>query len=158
MPSPIDELVKAFEPLMHNIVLLLVAVTIIVVVSIVALAYTATTRTGVEASQERIFESLVSEEEAPRTRRRRGGIGGLGERDVSLLKMLESRESLPVDTLKEESEESPRVLSERLSKLRDEGLVEVSGGVVTLTRRGKRLVELMREKYWYRELEKKRKH
>ncbi len=152
----IDELVKSFAPIMNNIILLLIGVTIVIILSIVALAYTATTRTVSEGSRERVIETLVSEEEAPSPRRNRARRGELGEQDISLLKMLDIRESLPVDTLKEESGESPHILSERLAKLRESGLIEVSGGVISLTRRGKRIMELMREKYWYRELEKNR--
>ncbi len=156
MPSPIDELVKSFAPIMNNIILLLIGISVVIIISIIVLAYTTTTRAGVESSRERVLETMIAEEEAPATRRRRRRSTEFSDRDMSLLKLLDSRESMPMDTLKEEIGESTRVISERISKLRDEGLIEISGGVITLTRRGKRMMELLKEKYWYRDLEKQR--
>ncbi|HDJ84014.1 MAG TPA: hypothetical protein ENG44_03330 [Desulfurococcaceae archaeon] len=156
MPEPVSDIIGAVANIVNNLTSLLLIIGAVIILSIVAVAYATVAREGSRTSRERIRELPVVEEEEAAPTRRRTSTTELGDREISLLQTLRDMEALPLDTLKETSGESPSVIAERLAKLRDQGLIEVSGGIVTLTRRGKRIMELMLEKYWYREVEKRR--
>jgi len=149
-----DMLNTAISTIGH-ITLLLLYTAIAITLIISALVYLAIIREGSRSSSERIRERAIHEEEEASTRARRTS-AILTRGDIALLKALGKVEAIPLDILKEASNESPQTLAERLMRLREQGLIDVTGGMVMLSRRGKKVMELMLEKYWYKELEKRR--
>lgn len=130
-----------------NIIQILIIMAAIIALTIIAVSIHTSTRTfesprvaseGREEGEEPI--------ERPTTRLVR-------KYEVEVLQHLGRAEAVDVQELLSHIEEggNREHLSEAIANLRESGLVEFSGGFIVLTEKGKRTLDMLREKQWIRE-------
>ncbi len=84
------------------------------------------------------------------------GRAALTDRNLAdVLNYLRGAEATSLDSLMTHLSEDRETINAVLTMLKEEGIVEISGGVVMLTEKGKKKIDLMREKYWFKEIEKR---
>ncbi len=142
--------------LISNLFVFLLAMAIVIIVVIILITLIGFGRGSSAASRREATRRTGLEEEVTGEvgRKRRTGIS-LGESELNILYNLASTEMMPVDSLEQSFGENVSVIAEKLRELEEMGLVEITGGVVTVTRKGKRIAELYHEKYWYKRTEKR---
>lgn len=132
-----------------NLLQVLIAIAILLAVAIVAISLLTTPRAtrsveptelpGVQASEEetgvRPTSTLVDKYE------------------VEVLRYLSRFEAADLQDLLSQLPDSREYIAAAISRLAESGMVEVSSGVAVLTEHGKRILELLREKQWLKDLE-----
>jgi predicted transcriptional regulator len=128
----------------------LIAVTILIAVAIVAISLTTLSRpTESSRPPERGGRQDIEEEAGPRR------VPALVEKyEVEVLRYLSRAEAVDIQDLLSQLPDSREYVGEAISRLAESGLVEVSSGVVALTEKGRKMLELLREKQWLKDVEK----
>ncbi len=133
------------------LVMAIVVILVIILITLVGFGKGSTPASGREAARRAGLEEETAGEVG---RRRRTGIS-LSESELTMLYDLASTEMIPIDSLEQNFGENVSVIAEKLRALEEMGLVEITGGVVMVTRKGRRIAELYHEKYWYKSTEKR---
>ena len=128
----------------------LIAVTILIAVAIVAIYLTTLSRpTESSGPTERGGGQDLEEGAGPRR------VPALVEKyEVEVLRYLSRAEAVDIQDLLSQLPDSREYVGEAISRLAESGLVEVSSGVVALTEKGRKMLELLREKQWLKDVEK----
>jgi len=74
--------------------------------------------------------------------------------EIEVLRYLSRAEAADLQDLLSQLPDSREYISEALSRLAESGLVEVSSGIAVLTEKGRKTLELLREKRWLKDIEK----
>lgn len=134
--------------------LLVMAIVVAFVIVLVTLIGFGRGSSAVPGREEARRQGLEEETTGEASRRRHSAVP-LSESELIMLYDLSATEMIPVESLEQSFGENASIIAEKLRELESMGLVEISGGVVTITRKGKRLAELYHEKYWYKRTEKR---
>lgn len=123
---------------------------ILIAVAIVAISLTTLSRpTESSRPPERGGGQDIEEEAGPRR------VPALVEKyEVEVLRYLSRAEAVDIQDLLSQLPDSREYVGEAISRLAESGLVEVSSGIVALTEKGRKMLELLREKRWLKDVEK----
>lgn len=120
---------------------LLTAIAIVLALTIIALAvltYSRSVRRTVENAQ--VPETQL-EEDLSTTR------PSLDKVTTKIIWMLDGAEAIPVENVKQELSEYSEILGDAVNSLLESGVVHVSGGMLVLSEKGRKLIELLKEKH-----------
>jgi len=132
-----------------NLLQVLVAIAVLVAVAIVAVSLLTSPRTirGLETTE--VPEAQVPEEEAGS----RFASTILSKYETEVLRYLSRFEAADLQDLLSRLPDGREYLAAAISRLAESELVKVSSGVVILTEKGRKVIELLREKQWLKDLE-----
>ncbi|MEM2079171.1 MAG: hypothetical protein QW104_00595 [Nitrososphaerota archaeon] len=123
-----------------GILQLLIAIAIALALAIVAIAVLSYPRSVRRVTEEaQIPEAPLEEERSvPRP--------SLNDVSMKIVWMLDKAEAIPIENVKHELSEYEELLGDAVSSLIESEVIQVSGGMLVLTEKGRKLIELAREK------------
>ncbi|GEM_PF-1287490 len=135
-----------------NILWLLIILAVLIALTIIIVSFLTSSRTftGTEFSERR--EEIAGEE----------GVGVRTQTQLtnvyttSLLSYLSSSEAVNLENIMSYLPGDKETINTVISRLREDGIIEISGDIVMLTEKGKKMIEIMKEKYWFKDIEKRR--
>jgi len=132
-----------------NLLQVLISVAILVAVAIVAVSLITSPR-AVRGSEITESPGTQAPEEEAGTR---PASTTVSRYEAEVLRYLSRFEAVDLQDLLSQLPDSREYLAAAISRLAESGLVEVSSGVVILTEKGRKSLELLREKQWLKDLE-----
>jgi len=131
-----------------NLLQVLIAIAILIAVTIVAISLITSPR-AVRGSE--VTESPGAQ--TPEEDGARPVSATVSRYEAEVLGYLSRFEAVDLQDLLSRLPDSREYLAEAISRLAESGLVEVSSGVLLLTEKGRKSLELLREKQWLKDLE-----
>jgi len=132
-----------------NLLQVLIAIAILVAVAIVAVSLITSPR-AVRGSEITELPGTQAPEEEADTR---PASATVSRYEAEVLRYLSRFEAVDLQDLLSQLPDSREYLAAAIARLAESGLVEVSSGVVLLTEKGRKSLELLREKLWLKDLE-----
>lgn len=136
----LQALPEAYQGQLIWLLQLLIAIAIILALVIVAVAITAYPRTVRRAVEE------LQTPEPPYDEERSMREPSLDRVTTKIIMMLDKAEAIPIEDIKHELSEYEGLLGDAVNSLLENEVIQVSGGMIVLSEKGRKLIELLREK------------